>query len=94
MITRADPAHVLAGLRARGCLIERRASDLAFKLSDARELGVDHGCAQVGDGRGRGPAQADSKQAGRHLFPLAFRDLALIGAARVISAAEEAARGA
>ena len=41
VITRADPALGLAWLRARGALVELRASDLAFTAVEARELLVD-----------------------------------------------------
>ena len=40
-ITRVDPAIRLARLRARGALAELRAADLAFTVSEARELLVD-----------------------------------------------------
>jgi LuxR family transcriptional regulator, maltose regulon positive regulatory protein len=41
--TRADPALGLARLRARGALVELRASELSFTAAEARELLVDRG---------------------------------------------------
>ena len=41
--TRADPALGLARLRARGALVELRASDLSFTAAETRELLVDRG---------------------------------------------------
>jgi LuxR family maltose regulon positive regulatory protein len=41
VITRADPALGLARLRARGALVELRASELSFTAAEARELLVD-----------------------------------------------------
>jgi LuxR family transcriptional regulator, maltose regulon positive regulatory protein len=43
VITRADPALGLARLRARGALVELRASELSFTAAEARELLVDRG---------------------------------------------------
>ncbi|MFZ0090698.1 MAG: LuxR C-terminal-related transcriptional regulator, partial [Solirubrobacteraceae bacterium] len=41
--TRADPALALARLRARGALVELRATELSFTAAEARELLVDRG---------------------------------------------------
>ena len=49
LITRADPAIGLARWRARGELIELRASELAFTAAEARELLVDRGGLRLDD---------------------------------------------
>src|ERR1700704_937262 len=46
--TRADPALGLARLRARGALVELRASELSFTAAEARELLVDRGGLDLG----------------------------------------------
>jgi LuxR family maltose regulon positive regulatory protein len=43
IITRADPGLGLARWRARGALVELRASELAFTAAEARELLIDRG---------------------------------------------------
>jgi LuxR family maltose regulon positive regulatory protein len=48
VITRADPALGLARLRARGALVELRASELSFTAAEARELLVDRGGLDLG----------------------------------------------
>jgi LuxR family maltose regulon positive regulatory protein len=48
MITRADPALGLARLRARGALVELRASDLSLTAAESRELLVDRAGVQLG----------------------------------------------
>jgi LuxR family maltose regulon positive regulatory protein len=49
VITRADPALGLAGLRARAALTEVRADDLAFTAAEARALLVDRAGLQLRD---------------------------------------------
>lgn len=49
VITRADPALGLARLRARGELVELRASELSFTATEARELLVDRGGLELDD---------------------------------------------
>ncbi len=49
VITRADPALGLARLRARGELVELRASELSFTAAEARELLVDRGGLKLDD---------------------------------------------
>ena len=51
LITRADPAFALAQWRARGALLELRASELAFTAAEARELLVDRGGLRLDDGQ-------------------------------------------
>ncbi len=50
VITRADPTLGLARLRARGALVELRASELSFTATEARELLVDRNGLQLQDG--------------------------------------------
>jgi LuxR family maltose regulon positive regulatory protein len=49
LITRADPVLPLARLRARGALVELRASELALTAAEAGELLVDRGGLQLQD---------------------------------------------
>jgi LuxR family transcriptional regulator, maltose regulon positive regulatory protein len=49
LITRADPALGLARWRARGELLELRASELAFTAAEARELLADRGGLRLDD---------------------------------------------
>ena len=49
LVTRADPGIELARLRARGALVELRATELSFTTEEARELLVDRGGLPLDD---------------------------------------------